>query len=105
MKELFDSLKENEYVFVSFKVMADARTVPSWRRVTLFNLSKNERGALMGSFNLDGVETTAPINYYGWLDGITGGLFKDYGKAVTLFNRYVMQRGAWLIRSEIVPGS
>lgn len=102
MNELFQNLKENEYVFVTFRILTNARTVPQMQKVTIFNLKKNERGQALGQFNLDGVEQSAPVNFYGWLStGQTGGLFKEYTRAIQIFNRMMEQRAIWMIRSEI----
>ena len=103
MANEFENLTENEYVFVNFKLESNALTTLVFNRVTITATSKNERGAIVGTFKDGDKQRTVVFNTYQWLQdgGITGGLFKDQKRAIDLFNRMLTTRAVWYIKSTL----
>lgn len=103
MANEFENLTDNEYVFVNFKLQNNAVTVLEYKRVIVTATSKNERGAIIGTFKDGDIQRTVAFNTYQWLasDSITGGLFKDEKRAIDLFNRLLTTRAVWYIKSTI----
>ena len=103
MANEFENLTENEYVFANFKLQYNTITTLDFKRVTVTATSKNERGAVVGTFKDGEMQRTVTFNTYQWLqdDGITGGLFKDQKRAVDLFNRMLTTRAILYLKSTI----
>ena len=103
MANEFENLTENEYVFANFKLQSNTVTVLEFKRITVTATSKNEKGAVVGTFKDGDVERTVIFNAYQWIQngGIIGGIFKDQKRSTDMFNRFLTTRAVWYIKSTI----